>query len=269
MRGFEHLLVGRQRQVEVDQFARLFLAGVEPGKECVDIRVFEVVAGLLDLVLVEHLAVGYRASAGVGPDQVENAVHLLQIHRQALGPVGDFTHHRPALQAARLLEVGELRDFHAVQPDFPTQPPRAERGRLPVVFDETDVVHARIDADGFQRAQIQLLKVVGRGLHHDLVLVVMLQPVGVFAVAPVGRPAARLNVSRVPGLGTDGAKKGRRVKSARAHFQVQRLHQHAALLRPVRLQLLNEFLKRHGCPISPPRTTAVMCRKPADSNRLV
>ena len=55
--------------------------------------------------------------------------------------------HRLAIEAADLLEIGELRDLHAVEPDFPAQAPGAERRRFPVVLDEADVVLARIDAE--------------------------------------------------------------------------------------------------------------------------
>ena len=91
-----------------------------------------------------------------GPDQVEDVVDVLQVHAQALEAVGDLAEHRPALQAAGLLEVGELGDFHAVEPDFPAQAPGAERRRFPVVLDEAQVVHQRIDAQRLQRTEVQL-----------------------------------------------------------------------------------------------------------------
>ena len=46
------------------------------------------------------------------------------------------------LQAARLLEVGELGDLHAVEHHLPADAPGAERGRLPVVLLEAEVVLA-------------------------------------------------------------------------------------------------------------------------------
>ncbi len=112
------------------------------------IRVLEVVRRLLDFVLVIDVAVGQAALDGaVGarlfplrPDQVVDVLDLLQVHRQALDAVGDFARDGLAVEAADLLEVGELRDFHAVEPDFPAQAPGAERGVFPVVLDEAHVV---------------------------------------------------------------------------------------------------------------------------------
>ena len=52
-----------------------------------------------------------------------------------------------------LLEVGELRDLHAVAPALPAEPPGAERRALPVVLDEADVVQLRVDADRVERAR--------------------------------------------------------------------------------------------------------------------
>jgi hypothetical protein len=46
-----------------------------------------------------------------------------------------------------LLEVGELGDFLAVEPDFPTEAPGGDGGLFPVVFDEADVVLARVNAE--------------------------------------------------------------------------------------------------------------------------
>jgi hypothetical protein len=73
--------------------------------------------------------------------------------------VGQFARHRRAFDAADLLEIGELRDFHAVAPAFPAKPPGAERRAFPVVLDKADVVQQRIDADGGERAEIELLQV--------------------------------------------------------------------------------------------------------------
>jgi hypothetical protein len=66
-----------------------------------------------------------------------------------------------------------------------------------------------VDADGFQRTQIEVLAVGGRRLHDHLELVVVLQPVRVLAIAPVLRPARGLHIGRAPGLGPERAQ-GRR-----------------------------------------------------------
>ena len=58
----------------------------------------------------------------------------------ALEPVGQLGRDRREVDAAGLLEVGELRDLHAVEQHLPADAPRAERRRLPVVLLEADVV---------------------------------------------------------------------------------------------------------------------------------
>src|SRR2546427_7242659 len=86
---------------------------------------------------------------------------------------------------------------------------------LPVVLDEADVVLLQVEPQGFERAQVQLQDVVGRGLEHHLELVVVLQAVGGFAQAAglwaaggvdVGRPS-RPRGPRAPGGG--GVRGGR------------------------------------------------------------
>ena len=111
----------------------------------------------------------------------------------------------PALQPARLLEVGELRHLHAIQPHFPAQPPRTECRRLPVVLDKADVMHLWVNTDGLERTQIEILKIFRRRLHDDLVLVVVLHSIGVFPIAAVRWSAAGLHISGIPRLRSDRA----------------------------------------------------------------
>ena len=151
---------------------------------------------------------------------------------------------RRAFDARDLLEVSELADFHAVAPALPAQAPRAERRALPIVLDEADVVQARIDADGGQRLQVQVLKVRRRRLQDHLKLIIVLHPVGVFAVAAVLGPARGLHIGRVPALRAERAQRRRRMEGAGAHFHVVGLQDHAALLRPEPLQGKDEALER-------------------------
>ena len=150
----------------------------------------------------------------------------------------------PAVEPAHLLEVGELRDLHAVQPDFPAQSPGAEGRRLPVVLDEADVVDQRIEAERAQAAEVQVEDVERRGLDHHLELVVVLEPERVLAVAAVRGPARGLHVRRAPGLRPDGAQERGGMEGAGAHLHVVRLQDHAALVGPVALQGEDQFLKR-------------------------
>jgi hypothetical protein len=90
-----------------------------------------------------------------------------------------------------------------------------------------------VDPEALERIQVELLDVHGRGLHDDLVLVVMLEPVGVLPVTAVGWPPGGLYVGHIPGLGAQGAQKGRRVEGAGADLEVIGLLEDATLVGPV------------------------------------
>ena len=108
----------------------------------------EIVAGIFLLGLQEDVAIGDLLVALAAVEvEVVDVVDVLDIHRQPLQPVGQLAGHRRAFDAADLLEIGELRDFHAVAPAFPAEAPGAQRRAFPVVLDEADVVEQRIDAD--------------------------------------------------------------------------------------------------------------------------
>ncbi len=104
-------------------------------------------------------------------------------------------------------------------------------------------MHQRVQAQGPQGIQVQFLDVVRGGLQHHLELVVVLQTVGVFPVTAVGGTAAGLNVGRIPGLRTDGPQEGGRVEGTGAHFHIQGLENHAAVLRPEILQSQDQTLE--------------------------
>ena len=154
------------------------------------------------------------------------------MHRDALEPVGQLHRDRRQVHAAGLLEVGELRDLEPVEQHLPADAPRTQRGRLPVVLLEADVVAGRIDAARLQAVQIETLGGVRRRLQDDLELVVLEEPVGVLAEAAVGGPARRLDVGDVPVARPDDAEERFRVHRPGAHLDVERLLQQAAPLRP-------------------------------------
>ena len=129
----------------------------------------------------------------------------MQVHRQALNAVGDFAEYGRAVDAADLLEIGELGYFHAVEPNFPAQAPCAEGGIFPVVFDEADVVDFRVYAQFAQGIKIEVLNIGGGGFERDLELIIVLQAVGVVAVAAVFGSAAGLDVGGKPRLGAECA----------------------------------------------------------------
>ena len=59
--------------------------------------------------------------------QVVDVVDLLQKHADSFETIGDLAHDQRQLDTADLLEIGELRHFHTVDPDFPAQTPGAQR----------------------------------------------------------------------------------------------------------------------------------------------
>ena len=246
MRGLEHHLVARQREPRLDQVLRLGLVIGEMPEQHFAIGLLEVVGRLLDLILVVDVAVRHTRR----PGQIEHVFHVLQIHGEALDAVGDFPGDRFAVDSADLLEVGELRHFHAVQPHLPAQAPGTQGRILPVVLDEADVVRLGIDAQGFERTDIEIDDVRRRRLEHHLILVIVLQAVGVFAVAPVLGAARGLHIGGAPGLGAKGAQEGGGVRGAGAHFHVVGLQERAALPVPIGLQPEDKFLEGgHGLPM--------------------
>ena len=96
-------------------------------------------------------------------------------------------------------------------------------GDSPVVFDKTDIVNQRVDAQREQAAEVKILKIGRRRLHDHLKLVVVLQAIGVFAISTVSGAPTGLDVGSVPVFGAERAQEGGGMKSAGAHFHVQRL----------------------------------------------
>ena len=244
MRGLDALLISRQRQLALDQPAALLLRIGEVAEQHVGIGVLEIVGRLLALVLQEDVAVGQRhLRVGAIERQVVDRLLVEQVHGEPFQAIGDLARNEIDVDAADLLEVGELADLRAVAPHFPAQPPGAERRALPIVLDETDVVQGGVDADRLERAEIALEDVGRRRLQDGLELVVVLQAHGVVAIAAVRGPPRRLHVGGVPGLRAQRAQGGGGVEGAGAHFHVERLQDQAALAGPIILQGQNEFLE--------------------------
>ena len=146
------------------------------------------------------------------------------------------------VESAGLLEIGELGDFQAVQQHLPADAPGAQGGRFPVVFLEAEVVQLEVDAERLEAADVDVLHVVGRGLEDDLVLEVLLHPVGVLAVAAVGGAAGGHDIGHAVGFGPQHPEKGLGVHGAGADFHVVRLLDDAALAVPEVLEGENDFL---------------------------
>ena len=206
---------------------------------------FEIVPRIFLLRLQEHVAISdlLIVVAAVEVER-EDIVDALHIHCESLKPVSEFAGNRCALKAGDLLEISELRDFHAIAPAFPAESPRAERRAFPIVFDKTNVVDLRIDADRFQRIEIQILDVRRRRLQDHLKLVVVLQPVRIFAIAAILGTPRRLHISGIPRLRPERAQRGGRMERARSNLHIVGLQNDAAPVRPVLLQRKNEPLER-------------------------
>ena len=209
--------------------------------QALDIGVLEIEGRELALGPQEHVAV---AGAVPVPIEVVHVVDALDVHGEALHAVGELDRHRVAVDASHLLEVGELGHLHPVAPDLPAEAPGAESRALPVVLDEADIVGVNVDAERPQAAQILVLHILGRGLQDHLELVVVLEPVGVLAVAPVAGPAGGLHVGRAPGLGPQAAQRRRGMEGAGADLHIVGLKDDAAALRPIGLQAKDERLER-------------------------
>ena len=194
---------------------------------------FEIIGAELLLVLQEHVAIG---NAGIVVGQIVNALDALDIHGKPFEAVGQLARHRRAIMAGHLLEIGELADFHAVAPHFPAQAPGAQRGAFPVILHKAHIMLGAVDADGVQTAEIEANEVSGAGLQDHLELVIMLQPIGVFAITTIRRPAAGLHITGVPVIRAQAAQRGGRVEGARAHFEIERLQDYAPLIAPILLE---------------------------------
>ena len=200
----------------------------------------ERVSGELILLLSPHVSV-----ERVGrPAQLVDVVDVLDIHRDALEPVGDLSGDGSEVEPARLLEVRELRDFLPVEEDLPADAPRPESGRLPVVLLEAHVVSGRVDPEGRQARQVDVLDVGRRRLEDHLELLVLVETVRVLTVAAVGGAPGGLHVSHAPWPGTEHSKERFRMHRPGADLAVPRLMDQAAALGPEDLKREDDLLKR-------------------------
>src|SRR5207253_6802761 len=125
-----------------------------------------------------------------------------------------------------------LRDLKVVEKHLPVDVSGTERGGFPVVLFKANVMFLKIDSDGSEALQIDLLDVGRRWFEDDLKLGVLVQAIGVFAIATVGGPTARLHIRDAVGSGAQDAEKGFGVHGSRADFDVVRLLENATLLHP-------------------------------------
>ena len=177
------------------------------GADAVDVGGFKIIFGVFELFLSADLAIGDTCAVVFVPD----GFGVVERDEDAFETVGDLDRDGVERDAAHLLEVGELRDLLPVEPDFPAQAPGGDGGLLPVIFHEADVVLARVDAEGFERLEVEFLRVARVGLEDDLKLGVELEAVGVLAVPPIVGAHRRLDIGDVPRFGSKHAQEGGRV----------------------------------------------------------
>ena len=175
---------------------------------------------------------------------VPHAAHVLQEHGNAFQPVGDLDRYGIEYKPAGLLEIRELRDLQPVKPHFPTQSPRAQRGRFPVVFHEANIVLVALDAQCIQRIEINLLWISRIRLENNLKLHELLHAIGILAIAAIVGADRGFDVGDVPRFRAEHAQGGGRVHRARANLMVVRLPQRAASAGPEFLEIKNDLLKR-------------------------
>ena len=101
-----------------------------------------------------------------------------------------------------------------------------------------------VQADGFQAAQVEFLRVARIGLEDDLVLVVHLHAVGVLAIAAIIGAERGLHIGHVPRLRAQHAQHRGRVHGAGADLLAVGLPERAAVGRPIFVKSADDFL--HG-----------------------
>jgi hypothetical protein len=242
VRAFEDVVVGRQDEAALQAGAGFGVEEVVHLAQARDVGNFKVVFAVLVLFGAADFAVGHARAPGFVPD----GFGVVEGDEDALETIGDFDSHGVKGQAADLLEVGELGDFLAIEPDFPAQAPGGDGGLFPVVFDEADVVLARVNADGFERLEVEFLWVAGVGLEDDLVLVMYLEAVGVLAVAPIVGADGGFDVGDVPGFGSQHAQEGGGVHRSGTDLGVVGLGDEAAVRGPEVLEGEDEGLEGGG-----------------------
>ena len=125
-----------------------------------------------------------------------------------------------------------MRDFHPIAPAFPAKSPGPQGRAFPIVFDKPHIMQRGIDTNRRKTFQIELLKIRRGRFQQHLELVIMLQPVWVFAIAAITGTTRRLDIGRAPGSGSERPQSGGGMKRARTHLHVVRLQRDTAIIGP-------------------------------------
>jgi len=90
----------------------------------------------------------------------------------------------------------------------------------------------QVDSQALKTLQIEILDVSRGRFHYYLELIVVLQAVRILAIAPVSRPAGRLNICYVPCIRPEDTQKSGRVKGSRTYLHIKRLMENTPLIGP-------------------------------------
>src|SRR6516164_7699427 len=206
MRTLQAVVIGSQQRVappllplglgpSLEQFLGLLFVQLEFAPDRLGIATIKAVLGKLLLLRQPDVAIRLI----VRPTQVVYVLPPLQKLADTLEPVSQLHRNRVEVEAPTLLKVGELRNFKSVEQNLPADPPSPQSGRFPVVLLKPYVVLAQIDSDHAEALQIDLLNVGWGGFENHLKLRVLIQPVGILPIPPVGRPTAWLHVGNAIG----------------------------------------------------------------------
>ncbi len=240
--GFDAMVIGGQDEVFVQQSKTFGLHIVEVALEHFFIGGFVVIGRVLPFGFLEHVAVG-----GVAAEiELKDVIFILFEHCESFESVGNFARHRLAIDAADLLKIGELRNLHSVAAHFPAESPSAERRAFPIVLDEFDIMLLRLEPKLIEAFHIKLADVRRRWFKDHLKLVIMLQSIGVFAIAAIVGSARGLDIGGFPRFLSERAQSGSGVEGSGAHFDIVGLEQHTAFLAPKFLQSEDHILEVVG-----------------------
>ena len=101
----------------------------------------------------------------------------------------------------------------------------------------------KVNSDLLEALQVKLDHVLGRGLEDHLQLHVLVQAIGILAVAPVRRAPAGLDVCHAVRSPAQNPEKRFRAHCPRTDLAIERLLDDATLACPVRLQTHDDVLK--------------------------
>src|SRR6266403_1138624 len=223
----------------IEEFFGLLFVQLEFGANRGRIAAIKTVFGKLLLLHQADVAVSFVR----GPAQGVDALHTLEERANAFEAVGEFDGDGVEVDAAALLEVGELGDLETVEQNLPADAPCAERRGFPVVLFKTNVVLLEVDADGAEALEVDILHIDRRGLQDHLKLGMLVKTIGVLPVAAVGGPTTGLDISHAIGVRAEHTQESFRVHRACADFHVVGLLKYATLLHPKLRELQNQILE--------------------------